>query len=83
MDNDNKIKLESKKGIKERLGRSPDYMDAISFRMWWLIKEHGEWTVPEEDRQTKSIEEVNQEELLKFLMEDDDKEDDVMDFDIY
>tara|TARA_R110000751_G_scaffold278620_3_gene380937 strand:- start:295 stop:504 length:210 start_codon:yes stop_codon:yes gene_type:complete len=42
MDNDNKIKLESKKGIKERLGRSPDYMDAISFRMWWLIKEHGE-----------------------------------------
>ena len=40
MDNDNKIKLESKKDLKEKLGRSPDYMDAISFRMWWIIKDH-------------------------------------------
>lgn len=84
MDNDNKIKLESKKIIKEKLGRSPDYMDAISFRMRWLIKEHANWEITEEDLNTKSEEEINQDALLKFLMEDDSKEDEKeFDFSIY
>lgn len=83
MDNDNKIKLESKKDLKDKLGRSPDYMDAISFRMWWLIKE-GHWEVTEEDIE-RSDEDINQEALLKFLMEDDDseKKETTIDFDIY
>ncbi len=54
IDNDNKIKLESKKIIKEKLWRSPDYMDAISFRMYYLIKEHHNWTVPVEDTENKT-----------------------------
>ena len=49
IDNDNKIKLESKKFIKEALWRSPDYMDAISFRMYWLIKDHHNWVLAIED----------------------------------
>ena len=49
IDNDSKIKLESKKDLKERLWRSPDLADMISFRMWWLIKYHHDWITPKED----------------------------------
>jgi len=84
MDNDNKIKLESKKDTKEKLGRSPDYMDAISFRMYWLIKDHHDGTVSEEDIiNQKSEEEINQDQLLKFLTDDEEKKEDILDIDVY
>lgn len=35
---DGKIRLESKKDLKERLGRSPDFADSIMMRMWFELK---------------------------------------------
>lgn len=37
VDNENKIKLESKEDMKKRLGHSPDYADAIMMRMYWEL----------------------------------------------
>lgn len=70
IDNDNKIKLESKKDLKERLWRSPDLADMISFRMYWLIKDHANNKIPEEDKDT-----TDKDDLLTFLMEDDENKD--------
>jgi hypothetical protein len=42
LDTDGKIQLESKKDMKAALGRSPDYADAMSFRMYYFIKAHSE-----------------------------------------
>ena len=36
---DSKIYMESKDEIKKRINRSPDYADALMFRMIWLVKE--------------------------------------------
>ena len=38
MADDRKIRLESKKDLKDRLGRSPDFSDAIMMRMWFELK---------------------------------------------
>lgn len=51
IDSDTKITLESKKDMKEMLGRSPDYADALSFRMRWIIKNHHEWNVDNADKE--------------------------------
>ena len=37
VDNDNKIKMETKEDMKKRLWHSPDYADAIMMRMYWEI----------------------------------------------
>ena len=37
VDNENKIKLESKEDMKKRLWHSPDYADAIMMRMYWEL----------------------------------------------
>lgn len=81
IDNDSKIKLEGKRELKERLWRSPDLADMISFRMWWIIKEHHEWNEIDEDKKTKK--EIEQDEFLKFLMEDDEEEEKEFDISVY
>ena len=37
VDNDNKIKMETKEDMKKRLGHSPDYADCIMMRMYWEL----------------------------------------------
>lgn len=37
VDNENKVKLESKEDMKKRLWHSPDYADAIMMRMYWEL----------------------------------------------
>lgn len=38
MSDDGKLALERKADLKERIGRSPDFSDAMMFRMWFVIK---------------------------------------------
>ncbi len=38
VDKDNKIKIVGKDEIKKRLGRSPDYADALMMRMWFELQ---------------------------------------------
>jgi hypothetical protein len=72
--------------MKEELGRSPDLADMISMRMWWLIRDHhygdDDGIV---DNMDMTQDEVDEDKLLKFLMEDDDDKVDnsEIDFDIY
>ena len=40
VEKDGKIKITSKKEIKERIGRSPDYADVIMMRMYYEIKKN-------------------------------------------
>lgn len=70
VDDDKKIALESKWDMKALLGRSPDIADMISFRMWWIIKDYHEWNEVEEE---KEVEEIENEDLLAFLMEDEEE----------
>lgn len=42
-DDEGKIKLESKKKLKERTGRSPDWFDALLMRMFFELKPQGGW----------------------------------------
>jgi hypothetical protein len=42
-DDEGKIKLESKKKLKERTGRSPDWFDALLMRMFFELKPSGGW----------------------------------------
>ena len=79
LDNDSKIKLESKKELKERLWKSPDLADMISFRMYWLIKEHHEGEIAPEDK----TEVDEKEDLLSFLMAEEDTESVWPDLDVY
>jgi len=72
LDTDGKIQLESKKDMKAALGRSPDYADAMSFRMYYFIKAHSEWIVDKELAPDKSQAEIDDENLLKFLESPDD-----------
>ena len=82
IDNDSKIKLESKKDLKERLWRSPDLADMISMRMYWLIKDHYEWK-EETILQPKTQEQKDEEELLAFLMDEPEEEQTELDLSIY
>ena len=66
--NDGKMQIIKKADMKEELGRSPDLADMISMRMWWLIKEHFDGEIPEEDK----AEEDKKDEFLEWLMEDED-----------
>jgi len=81
--NDSKLQIVPKALMKEELWRSPDLADMISMRMWWLIRDHHDG-VEDETVIERSQDEINQDQLLKFLMEDEDKEDNnEIDFDIY
>ncbi len=51
IDSDTKIRLEPKSKMKLMLWRSPDYADALSFRMYWIIKNHHEWNVDNADKE--------------------------------
>jgi len=86
IDNDSKIKLEGKKELKERLGRSPDLADMISFRMWWIIKNHHDWTLDEVDLKETNKEENNA-SFIQSLIDEVEwtkvKTDFEPDFDIY
>ena len=82
LDNDSKIKLEPKKELKERLGRSPDLADMLSFRMWWVIRDYQQWKI-EETTQPKTQQQKDEEELLAFLMDEPEKEDMPLDLSIY
>lgn len=46
---DSKLQIISKSEIKSELGRSPDKADALSMRMWWLIKGHHDGSISEEE----------------------------------
>jgi len=68
IDSDTKIRLESKGKMKLMLWRSPDYADALSFRMYWIIKNHHEWNTDNADKEEvdpilESLEEQEEEEL--------------------
>jgi hypothetical protein len=53
VDDDKKISLQSKKDMKALLGRSPDYADWLSFRMYWILKDIQErWYEAEIDEET-------------------------------
>jgi hypothetical protein len=39
IDTDGKVKIEDKKDLKRRINRSPDFADAIMFRMIFLVQE--------------------------------------------
>jgi hypothetical protein len=39
IDTDWKVKIEDKKDLKRRINRSPDFADAIMFRMIFLVQE--------------------------------------------
>jgi len=51
-DNDQKIRLESKDEMKERLWRSPDYADAIMLRMHFEVMNRGEEHQAESNQST-------------------------------
>lgn len=40
-DNDGKLRIIPKEKVKELIGRSPDYSDALMMRMWFVIKGSG------------------------------------------
>ena len=66
IDWDTKIQLQSKSDMKALLGRSPDYSDCLSFRFWWIIKDHYEWNEIEEDKKDDLVD----------LLENDEEEQD-------
>lgn len=84
IDSDTKISLESKKIMKEMLGRSPDYADALSFRMYWIIQNHHEWNIDAVDSEN-----AEEDKLYLDLLEDERMVDEAMptssgiDLDIY
>ena len=39
IDTDGKVKIEDKKDLKRRINRSPDFADAIMFRMIFLVEQ--------------------------------------------
>ena len=39
IDTDGKVKIEDKKELKRRINRSPDFADAIMFRMVFLVEQ--------------------------------------------
>ncbi len=47
--NDTKLQIVKKSDMKEELWRSPDMADMLSMRMYYLIKEHSNGNIPEED----------------------------------
>lgn len=45
LSDDGRIRLEAKKDLKERLGRSPDFADAIMMRMWFELNKTNNYQV--------------------------------------
>lgn len=79
IDGDSKIQLESKSVMKDFLGRSPDYCDCLSFRMWWIIKNHHEWHEDASDEIEKT-----EEDYLDNLLEEEETQDKYeIDIDVY
>jgi len=82
--NDSKLQIVKKQEMKEELWRSPDLADMISMRMYYLIKEHSNWNIADEDTLIpKTQTEIDQEQLLAFLMEEDEEEKKEFDLSIY
>lgn len=78
IDWDAKIQLETKTIMKAYLWRSPDFADALSFRMWWIIKNHHEGNIDNYDI-------TEEEQFIDLLLEDEDNEDEYeeIELDIY
>jgi phage terminase large subunit len=49
-DKEGRLEIISKEDVKELIGRSPDYSDALLMRMWFKIKNMGESLVSNEDK---------------------------------
>ena len=78
IDGDGKIQLESKSVMKDFLGRSPDYCDCLSFRMWWIIKNHHEW----QEDMSDDIE-MTEEDYLDEIFGENEEEHIDIDIDVY
>jgi len=82
--NDSKLQIVPKSDMKEELWHSPDLADMISMRMYYLIKEHSNGNISEEDIiNSKSQKEIDQDELLKFLIEWEEEEKKELDLSVY
>lgn len=80
IDNDSKIRLESKKDLKDRLGRSPDFADMISMRLYWIIKKHWEWQMELEEQLEQEWKELSEMDKSVIRFEEwKDKDDNNMD----
>jgi hypothetical protein len=67
IDWDTKIELASKKDMKALLGRSPDYSDCLSFRMYWVIKQIADYWEEEEVI-------IEEEDQYKYLLDEEEDE---------
>ncbi len=45
MDKDGKKQIVPKEDIKQAIGRSPDYADALMMRMFWEIGNYGKYSL--------------------------------------
>lgn len=81
IDWDSKIQLQSKSEIKDLLWRSPDYSDCLSFRFFWLIKNHFEGNVdPNDTVFTPNWQiEIDEAKFLEDIDEDEEKLDITLD----
>ena len=74
VDDDKKIALESKKEMKAILWRSPDIWDMMSFRMWWIIKNHHDGNLDQADKEQSDIQEDTMANFVQGLIDELDKE---------
>lgn len=82
IDDDKKISLQSKKMMKETLWRSPDYADALSFRMYWVVK----WIAERGYEESEIIEDNDGNDITKMIEEWENEKNQVKsiyDLDIY
>jgi phage terminase large subunit len=55
MDKDGKLAMEPKEEMKERLGRSPDYADALMMRMWFDLNHSTSGMKPKQYRPSNLV----------------------------
>ena len=66
--NDTKLQIVKKSVMKEELGRSPDFADLLSMRMWFIINEHHNYEIAEDvDEQTATTAEIEDKLLENFF----------------
>lgn len=84
VDDDKKIMLQPKKELKALLWRSPDYADALSFRMYWVVKQIQElWYEVVEEEEEKVWDTPIHQIISEWEEEQQKKSEDPLDFDIY
>jgi hypothetical protein len=81
IDWDRKIQLQGKSDMKSLLWRSPDYADRLSFRMYWIIKQHYEEWFDDEDNLTNTEKTV--EDFINELESEYEEENEEVDLNIY